>query len=139
MKFEEKNIFKKDSITVDFFFKNVRDRFAFTLINDKPFGFENLIKEQSLNRPQFALTGFMDHFSESRIQVFGNTELGYLSGLNSDEKRISLEKIFKRKIPCIILTERNQPFKEMLELSEQYKIPIFGCTFTTTKRRRSLP
>ncbi|MBU1098802.1 MAG: HPr(Ser) kinase/phosphatase [Bacteroidetes bacterium] len=133
MIFEEKNIFKKDSITVEFFFKNVKERFNFTLLNEKPFGFEKVIREQSLNRPQFALTGFMDHFTESRIQVFGNTELKYLSLLDSNQRKESLEKIFERNIPCVILTESNQPFQEMIDLSQKYNIPLFGSTYPTTK------
>lgn len=133
MKFDKKNVFTKESITVDFFFKNVKDRFNFNSFNKAQFGFENLIKEQSLNRPQFALTGFLDHFSESRIQVFGNTEFRYLSLMEPLARKDALKKIFERKIPCVILTERNQPFQEMIELSEEFKIPLFGSTFPTTK------
>jgi len=132
MKVNENNISKKDSITVEFFFNNVKDRFKIKLFNDRV-GFERFIKDPSLHRPGLPLAGFLELFSHTRIQVFGNTEMRYLLNLNLKERTKSLENIFKYNIPCLIITNDNEPTPEMQELANKYQTPIFGSSYTTTK------
>ncbi|HEX2960583.1 MAG TPA: HPr(Ser) kinase/phosphatase [Ignavibacteriales bacterium] len=132
MKLDDKKIIKKESITVDFFYKNVKDRFKLTLFTDET-GFNRNIYDQNLHRPGLALAGFVELFSYTRIQIFGNTEMKYLNQLTTEERVITLRRIFQFEIPCIILTDGNQPFPEMTELANEFHIPMFGSTFTTTK------
>ena len=133
MNFSDKNIFSKDNITVEFFYKYASEFFKLKLLCEEKYGFDNLIKEQTLHRPQFGLAGFMDLFSSTRIQVFGNTEMRYLTQLSTEKRAESLERIFKMGIPCIILMDKNKPFPEMKNFSQKYKVPIFGSESTTTK------
>ncbi len=132
MKIDEKNITKKENITVEFFFENTKDRFKLKLLNERV-GFDRLIKDQNLHRPGLPLAGFLDLFSYSRVQVFGNTEMSYLRNLLPEERHISLEKIFKYNVPCLVVTDSNKPPDEMVELANKYKIPVFGSTYSTTK------
>ncbi|MGE5431429.1 MAG: HPr(Ser) kinase/phosphatase [Syntrophomonadaceae bacterium] len=132
MKLDDKKIIKKESITVDFFYKNVKDRFKLTLFTDET-GFNRNIYDQNLHRPGLALAGFVELFSFTRIQIFGNTEMKYLNQLSKQERTDTLRKIFQFEIPCIILTDGNQPFPEMIELADEYHIGMFGSKFTTTK------
>ena len=132
MKIDEKNISKKESITVEFFFENAKDRFKLNLLNEKV-GFDRQIKDQNLHRPGLPLAGFLDLFSYNRVQIFGNTEMRYLRNLPHDERTISLERIFKYDIPCLVITDSNEPTDEMIELANKYKIPVFGSSYSTTK------
>lgn len=132
MKVNEKNITKKESITVEFFYNNIKDRFKINLLNDKV-GFDRLIKDQNLHRPGLPLAGFLELFSFSRVQVFGNTEMRYLMNLSIDKRKTALENIFKFNIPCLIVTNSNKPTTEMIELANKYQVPIFGSDYTTTK------
>ncbi|MGE5352038.1 MAG: HPr(Ser) kinase/phosphatase [Acidobacteriota bacterium] len=132
MKLDDKKIIKKESITVDFFYKNVKDRFKLTLFTDES-GFNRNIYDQNLHRPGLALAGFVELFSYTRIQIFGNTEMKYLNQLTTQGRIDTLRRIFQFDIPCIILTDGNQPFPEMVDLSNEFHIPMFGSTFTTTK------
>lgn len=132
MKIDEKNLSKKDNITVEFFYETTKDRFKLKLLNEKV-GFERLIKDQNLHRPGLPLAGFLDLFSYNRVQVFGNTEMSYLRNLLKEERIISLERIFKYNIPCLVITDSNKPTDEMIELANKYKIPVFGSKFSTTK------
>lgn len=132
MKYDEKNIVKKESITVGAFYKRVKDRFKMTLLSDET-GFNRKIYEQNLHRPGLAIAGFVDLFSFTRVQIFGNTEMKYLKHLDSDSRAAALERIFQFELPCVILTDENQPFKEMINLANKYHIPMFGSKFPTTK------
>ena len=132
MNINPKSISRKEFITVDFLVKNSKDLFKLTLFSDNS-GFERKIIDQNLHRPGLALAGFVDLFSYSRVQVFGNTEMRYLSQLNEAKKEESIERILKFSVPCIILTDGHQPFPKLIELSNKYQTPVFGTPFTTTK------
>jgi HPr kinase/phosphorylase len=112
--------------------ENSKDLFKLKLFSDNS-GFERKIIDQNLHRPGLALAGFVDLFSYSRVQIFGNTEMRYLSQLSEEKKADSIERIFKFSIPCIILTDGNKPFPKMIELANKYHIPVFGTSFSTTK------
>ncbi len=131
IKIDQKAVSRKEFITVEFFYQNTKDRFHLNLLSDDS-GFQNKISEQNLHRPGLALAGFVDLFSYSRIQVFGNTEMKYLEHLTEEKKVQTLEKLFSFDIPCIILTYNNQPSDLMLALANKRHIPIFGSPNSTT-------
>jgi len=132
IKIDQKAISRKEFITVEFLYENSKDLAKLNLISDTS-GFNRKIYEQNLHRPGLALAGFVDLFSFSRVQVFGNTEMKYLAQLIYEKRVEAIKRIFKFSIPCIILTDSNKPFPELLELSNQNNIPLFGTTLSTTK------
>lgn len=132
MNINQKSISRKEYITVDYLVENSKDLFKFKLFSDNS-GFERKIVDQNLHRPGLALAGFVDLFSYSRVQIFGNTEMRYLNQLSEEKKEESIERIFKFSIPGIILTDGNQPFPKLIELANKYHIPVFATPFSTTK------
>lgn len=132
MKIDQKNISRKESITVDYLFKNSKDLLKLTLLSDET-GLGRKITDQNLHRPGLALAGFVGLFSYTRVQIFGNTEIRYLNQLSDEQKVEAIERIFKFNIPCIILTNDNQPFPKLLELANQYHIPVLRSPYSTTK------
>lgn len=132
MKIDKKNISKKESITVDFFYNAIKDKFKIKLLNER-ISLDRLILDQNLHRPGLPLAGFLTLFSFNRIQVFGNTEMKYLENLSKEERRKSLERIFQFNIPCLIVTDDNHPPTEMMELANKHGIPVFGSSYSTTK------
>jgi HPr kinase/phosphorylase len=132
IKINQKAISRKEFVTVGFLYENTKEKFRLKLFT-KENGFDKKIIEQNLHRPGLALAGFVDLFSFDRVQVFGNTEMQYLTQLSNEKRVQCLERIFQFEIPCIILTDNNTPFPELLELANKYQIPILGSPFTTTK------
>jgi len=132
MKIDQKSISRKEFITVDFLYSNSKEKFKLKLFSDKS-GFPRKIYDQTLHRPGLALAGFVDLFSYSRVQVFGNTEMRYLAQLSEQEKSNALDRIFRFDIPCIILTDNNKPFPVLIELANKHHIPVFGSSLDTTR------
>ena len=130
--FDNISVIQKDSIDVSFFYQYAEKKFGFKLLAGEG-GLDHKIKDQNLHRPGLALAGFVDLFSYTRIQVFGNTEIKYLAKLTANERYEALERIFKFEIPCIICTNGNQPFIELLELANKYNTPLMITEYTTTK------
>lgn len=132
MNISQKSISRKQFITVDFLLKNSKDLFKLELRSDDS-GLDRKIIDQNLHRPGLALAGFVGLFSYTRVQVFGNTEMRYLNQLSENQKSEAIERIFKFNIPCIILTNGNQPFPVLIELANKYHIPVFTTPYSTTK------
>ncbi|HKB85148.1 MAG TPA: hypothetical protein VKD08_03180, partial [Ignavibacteriaceae bacterium] len=93
IKIDQKSISRKEFITVEFLYKNCKELFKLKLFSDKS-GFSRKVYDQNLHRPGLALAGFVDLFSYSRVQVFGNTEIQYLAQLTDKKKSETLDRIF---------------------------------------------
>ncbi len=125
-------LINKQFITVEFFYTRTADKFKIVNFSGKC-GFNRKIKEPNLHRPGLALAGFVDLFSYSRIQVFGNTEIRYLSSLDTEQRRTAIERLFSFDLPCIIISNGTVPFPEMIELAEKYDVGVFGSPDSTTR------
>ena len=128
----DENIIRKDHISIEFFYKNIGNRFKIKSYTGQN-GFDRIITDQSLHRPGLALAGFVELFTFNRVQIFGNTEIRYLQQLSETERIKSLERLFQFEIPCIILTDKNVPSVEMIDLANKYNIAVFGSEHPTTK------
>ncbi|WP_027340069.1 HPr(Ser) kinase/phosphatase [Halonatronum saccharophilum] len=90
------------------------------------------ITVSDIKRPGLELAGFFDYFSPERVQIFGTTELSFLSELPKELLVERLNKFFGYDLPCLILTRGLEPIQEMLELSEKNGVPILSTDYSTT-------
>lgn len=124
---------KKDHITVNFFYEQCKDRFRLTKVTKKEIGSDRCVTDKDLHRPGLALAGYVELFTFSRIQVFGNTENRYLSKLSNEERHTTLKRYISFNVPCIIFTHDNVPTEEFLSLAEEKDIPVFVTPHHTTR------
>lgn len=96
-------------------------------------GIGNTLSTSDVHRPGLALAGFLGLFTFDRVQVMGNTEMLYLSSLDPDVCRQTLETIFQFDIPCMVITDGNEVLPVMIELSNAQQIPLLTTPFATTK------
>jgi HPr kinase/phosphorylase len=96
-------------------------------------GISNTLSTSDVHRPGLALAGFLGLFTFDRVQVMGNTEMLYLSSLDPDICRHTLETIFQFDIPCMVITDGNEVLPVMAELSNARQIPLLTTPFATTK------
>lgn len=82
------------------------------------------VESSQINRPGVELTGFFKFYDNSRILVFGNTEMAYLNGMTAEERARILEDLISKKAPALVLCRSFDPFEEMLESAKKYDVPI---------------
>lgn len=124
---------KKNSITVEFFFAECRERFKLSKVTDKEIDPDKVITEKDIHRPGLALAGYVKLFTFDRVQVFGNTEIQYLEQFTSQEKRKTLETFFSFAVPCVIVTNNNVVPTELIELADKNNVPVFQTPYPTTR------
>mgnify|MGYP003301270962 CR=1 FL=1 len=55
---------------------------------------EKYVEVPDINRPALQLTGFYDHFDNERVQLMGNVEMAYLSGLSREHRMEMYDKLW---------------------------------------------
>ncbi|RMI04932.1 MAG: HPr kinase/phosphorylase [Calditrichaeota bacterium] len=113
------------------FYKQCREKLKLELLTSDA-GFSREIVESDLHRPGLALAGFIDLFTYHRVQVLGNTEIRYLNSLTPEQRTESLERVLQFDIPCIILTDSNDPPPELLQIATRRYICVFRTSYATT-------
>lgn len=91
------------------------------------------IRHPEVNRPALQLTGFYHHFDSDRVQIIGMVEYAYLEKIGETERDRTFSKLFKCKLPCLVLTRGLKPFPELLIHAEINEIPIFSCDTSTSE------
>lgn len=132
-RFNDIKEFKKEFISVDFFYSECKDRFKLKKATAKKIPIEKVIKEKDLHRPGLALAGYVDLFTHSRIQIFGNTEIKYLKTLSHKNYLTTLKRFFSFDIPCVIITDNNKVTTAFLKIADENKIPVFITPYETTR------
>ena len=119
---------KPKFITVEAFQTNfVESGQELTLVCGTQKDLQRPIAEPTVNRPGFALAGFIKHFAYRRIQAIGRAESSYLRSLTQEERRKCYERIFSYKIPCFVFCRGLRPDPEFIEAAVEAKIPVFRC------------
>ena len=78
------------------------------------------IQTADVNRPALQLTGFFDYFDANRIQIIGKVEDTYLSGMSSESRKVSFDRLLAQPIPALILSRGLEPWEECMEMAEKY-------------------
>lgn len=86
-----------------------------------------------VNRPALQLSGFFDHFEQSRVQIIGNVEYTYLTRMKEEKKEKILREFMAYDIPCIVFCRDLQPDEMFLRIAEENNVPIFGSRRSTSE------
>ena len=118
------------SITVKTLWKEGAETLSLSIIAGEQY-LDKKLPETTMNRPGLALTGFFQYFANQRLQIFGLAEFTYLKSLPQEEKMKRLIELFEQQIPSIVITRNRKAPKEILDLAEQYKVPVMRTPMVT--------
>ncbi|HHU84462.1 MAG TPA: HPr(Ser) kinase/phosphatase [Clostridiales bacterium] len=96
------------------------------------------VSSPDINRPGLIFTGYEEFFDETRIQIIGKTEMGYLNSLDDETRRKSIENFMSKKPVAVVITRNLEPVVPFMELAQQYEIPVLRTTDTTCGNMASL-
>lgn len=88
---------------------------------------------EDLSRPGLQLAGYLEHFEPLRLQVMGNAEVGYLSALTPEERRVSYDRIFAYRFPAMIFARDLPIDPECLEIAAKYDTTVLRSPKATGK------
>ena len=91
------------------------------------------IECSDINRPALQLTGYCEHFEQSRIQIIGNVEYTYIQQLSDEEKHHRYSELMKFDIPCVIFCRDLKPGDVFMEEAKKQSIPVLGTDKPTSE------
>ena len=118
-------------ITVQELYEANQSIIQLEIVNNKA-SFGRKIREKEVHRPGLALSGFIEVFTYWRIQIIGNTEIGYLNTLSNKQRSEAITSVLAFDVPCIIITNDNVPLQEIIDIATQNGITIFKTPLSTT-------
>ena len=124
-------------VKVSQLYEDIKDQLKLEIENDDR-SFERTIEQKELNRPGLALSGFVEVFTYWRVQIMGNTEIGYLNTLHGKKRTDAIGNVLSFELPCIIVTNNNRIPKELISIANQKGITIFSTPDNTTAAYRAL-
>jgi len=71
-----------------------------------------------------ALAGFAHYIHPGRIQIVGQSEIWYLSQLESAQKTEAINNLNLEKISCILITKGLEPPPELLDIVNERGVPL---------------
>ena len=95
-------------------------------------GKKRKITSSDVNRPALQLTGYFEHFEESRVEIIGNVEYTYLEKLSPEEKAIRFMEFLSYDIPCVIYCRDLEPDPIFLEAAIKNNVPVLGTSRATS-------
>lgn len=95
-------------------------------------GEQRLVVSAEVNRPGLGLAGYFEYFDNSRIQVIGKGEYGYLEGLSPDKRRESVNALMAHKPPLVVVARELEMPPELLEACRTYDVPLLSSADTTS-------
>ncbi len=96
-------------------------------------GLEREISFHRIQKPGLAMTGYFDFIKHGRVQILGESELGYLYHVDGDERRHVLSGLCARPIPCVIVTKALDVPTELAELCDANDLPLLRSQLLSSK------
>ena len=91
------------------------------------------ISGSDLSRPAIELTGYFDFYPNRRIQLFGATEISFISRMTTEERTIIFKRMCQPETPAFLISRDLEVPKELIEVAERYEIPVLISHRNTTR------
>lgn len=79
-----------------------------------------------------ALAGFAHYIHGGRVQMVGQSEIWYLSQLNSEKRIEAIRNLNLRDICCILITKNLEPPTELIEVANELELPILSTPLVSS-------
>ncbi len=96
------------------------------------------ITMSDLSRPGIEIAGYFTYYPAERLQLLGQTELAFFNQLNEFDQRSRMEKLCTYDTPGIIISRGMEAPAVLLEVAEQYNVPVLRSHLGTTRLSSSI-
>ncbi|HNY10953.1 MAG TPA: HPr(Ser) kinase/phosphatase [Candidatus Wallbacteria bacterium] len=99
---------------------------------------QNAVLSPEVIKPGLELAGYYKNLTFDKIMVFGKHEISYLENISYDLRLMRLHELFLYHIPCIILADYRKPYDDLLNVANQFSIPVLYTVESCNKFMFSL-
>jgi HPr kinase/phosphorylase len=119
-------------LTVDELLRTKQETLALELLTDER-GLSHVVPGPDISSPGLVLTGYTERFPADRMQVLGETEIGFLNSLDLERRTQALEAFFAFDIPAVFVSKNQQPPEPLITLALARGIPVIRTALKTAE------
>ncbi len=98
--------------------REIVEKFHMEVVYKSPDYETRVLTITDVNRPGLQFAGFFDYFDPERLQIIGKSEVEYLRGFSSEERRKRFNDLFSYEIPAFVISRNLEVFPECLEMAK---------------------
>lgn len=127
--------FKNDNpqITIADFIEKTFNELGLKILAGKNGLQSKRITSTRIQKLGLALAGFAHYIHAGRVQIVGQSEVSYLFQLQGAKRREAINHLDLEKICCILITKNLEPPPELLEIADEYDLPILVTSRVSSK------
>jgi HPr kinase/phosphorylase len=89
-------------------------------------GLKRYVDHPRVEKPSLAFAGYLDRLNDYRLQVVGQSELGYLATLPETERKRAVDTVFDLRLAAVVVTYGMQVPEIMLEAAKRTDTPLIS-------------
>ena len=93
---------------------------------------EVMVTSMELSRPGLELAGCFDYYDNTRIVVFGQSEMAFLQEMEPARRNEIIDALFSRHAPAVLITRGQEPPEVLLSSSRRYSVPLLRTQEVTS-------
>ncbi len=95
--------------------------------------YENVVLcSTDISRPDFPLAGFYEGFDNTRIQLIGGMEFGYLRHFDSQQVEQKFDELCSRDIPALLWCHDVEPVPECMAMAKKHDVTVLTTSTPTS-------
>ncbi|MDQ6981385.1 MAG: HPr(Ser) kinase/phosphatase [Mariprofundus sp.] len=87
-------------------------------------GLDRYIDHPRMQKPSLAFAGYIEHLSDYRLQVIGQTEMSYLATRSPEEQKQAIDAVFDLRLAGVVITRGQQPPDFILDAARRTDTPL---------------
>ncbi len=95
-------------------------------------GEERTVVSPEVNRPGLGLSGYFEYFDNTRVQVMGKSEFGFLSSVSPEVCKERLRQFLSQKPPMLVISRSLAIPQDLEDACKEYDIPLLQSADTTS-------
>jgi HPr kinase/phosphorylase len=120
------------SVKVESLMTDEEARLELTLLAGRA-GLQRKITVPRIQKPGLAIAGYTEQVHPERLQVLGNTEMGYLSQLSPVHRRAGLSNLVALQPACLVITRDVGAPDDLRELCEGRDVALFSSALKSSE------
>lgn len=93
---------------------------------------EVMVGSVELSRPGLELAGFFDYYDNTRIVVFGRSEMAFMQEMEPARRNEIIDALFSRHAPAVLITRGQEPSEALLSNAKRYSVPLLRTQEATS-------
>ncbi len=90
------------------------------------------ITQPDINRPALQLTGYLEHYEATRLQIIGFVEYSYMQNMDDKKKRKVYNQILPGTVPGVVFCRELIPDPVFLEVARANGVPVLMTKKSTS-------